>query len=87
MILGGATTALGGCITLPVGTAINRSVETCGLFIFVGTHASISVPPWNLNVIRPSLWTVTVSTCVSLSKLISISSSIIGSLNLMDLSH
>lgn len=29
----------------------------------------------------------TVSTCVSLSKLISISSSIIGSLNLMDLSH
>ena len=28
-----------------------------------------------------------VSTCVSLSKLISISSSIIGSLNLMDLSH
>ena len=53
-------TALGGCITLPVGTAINRSVETCGLFIFVGTHASISVPPWNLNVIRPSLWTVTV---------------------------
>ena len=29
-------------------------VETCGLFIFVGTQASISVPPWNLNVIRPS---------------------------------
>ena len=30
---------------------------------------------------------VHLSTCVSLSKLISISSSIIGSLNLMDLSH
>ena len=29
-------------------------VETCGLFIFVGTQASISVPPWNLNLIRPS---------------------------------
>lgn len=32
-------------------------------------------------------FTAHVSTCVSLSKLISISSSIIGSLNLMDLSH
>jgi hypothetical protein len=35
--------------------------EACGLFMFVGTHASISVPPWNLKVIRPSAWTVTVS--------------------------
>lgn len=42
-------------------------VETCGLFIFVGTQASISVPPWNLNLIRPSVWTVTVSMTVNQS--------------------
>lgn len=35
-------------------TEKTAGIETCGLFIFVGTHASISVPPWNLNVIRPS---------------------------------
>ena len=42
-------------------------VETCGLFIFVGTQASISVPPWKLNLIRPSVWTVTVSMTVNQS--------------------
>ena len=39
------------------------------------------------NTIPAQLKLPTTSTCVSLSKLISISSSIIGSLNLMDLSH
>ena len=49
------------------GTEKTAGVETCGLFIFVGIHASISVPPWNLKVIRPSAWMVTVSIMVSQS--------------------
>ena len=35
--------------------------------MLVAIYTSISVPPWNLKVIRPSLWTVTVSMMVSQS--------------------
>lgn len=36
-------------------------------FMFFGAYASISVPPWNLKVIRPSAWTVAMSIMVSQS--------------------
>lgn len=40
-----------------LGTDKTAGGETCGLVMFVGSYASISVPPWNLKVIRPSAWT------------------------------
>jgi len=50
-----------------LGTDKTAGGETCGLVMFVGSYASISVPPWNLKVIRPSAWTVIVSIMVSQS--------------------
>ena len=35
--------------------------------MFFGAYASISVPPWNLKVIRPSAWTVAMSIMVNQS--------------------
>ena len=64
---------------------VHFRLDFCSFFSFKPQYLVVIQPYFPLS--PQYVIIITVSTCVSLSKLISISSSIIGSLNLMDLSH